>query len=579
MTTTPHSKVPKADLRRTIAVVVGAGLPALLYLLYIFHYSVNVPNGDDWFVIPIADASLHGHLTLSALWSQYGDTRLFFSYLIFAAFAHLDHLNEKSIILFNAVLFIASYVLLLLLFRSYLGRRLTPFCFVLGLVWFSLADIQNALWSFQLCWYLTVFFFVAMMYVLLVPERHRALLFGFGIAAAAAGSLSDIQGFTLWPVGVICILWARPWVRRTYCELAIWVAAATATLLVYLPGYRSHYSTCFPRTPTCSLTFGLLHPDRLAKFFVLLVGNVIPTSLLDVDPGYVGVHQLLGVVISIVAAFVVVQSIRERRSHGGPLPLLLIVFALLFDVNIALGRVGQGLLGAVNDADRYTMPNILMLVGIVVYAGAHIPKLRKADGSIDWPGWPRSVGIAVLAMFIVVQAILTTNFGITNAAATQRERQSAARIVVNLDEVPRVQRPCYFGGQLFGLLNPWRLVAMRDRLSVFQPQVALRYSAEGPPYLSQCAKALYITTQSLPRGTLGTPYSSALAATGGDYPYEWSLVRYFGSLPKGLTLDVSSGVISGVPQAIGTFTFYVQVFDHSPKRTQSDSQGFSITIS
>ena len=126
MSTSERSRRSTTDLRHSIAVIAGAAVPALLYLLYVIHYSVNVLNLDDWFVVPIADAALHGHLTFSALWNQYGDTRLFVSYLIFIAFAFIDHLNEKSIILFNVALFIASYILLLFLFRSSFGKKTQP---------------------------------------------------------------------------------------------------------------------------------------------------------------------------------------------------------------------------------------------------------------------------------------------------------------------------------------------------------------------------------------------------------------------------------------------------------------------
>jgi uncharacterized repeat protein (TIGR03803 family) len=69
---------------------------------------------------------------------------------------------------------------------------------------------------------------------------------------------------------------------------------------------------------------------------------------------------------------------------------------------------------------------------------------------------------------------------------------------------------------------------------------------------------LQVTTVSLPNGTNGAVYSQALAATGGQTPYNWSLIS--GSLPTGLTL-ATNGVISGTPTTNGTDNFTVQVTD------------------
>ena len=68
-----------------------------------------------------------------------------------------------------------------------------------------------------------------------------------------------------------------------------------------------------------------------------------------------------------------------------------------------------------------------------------------------------------------------------------------------------------------------------------------------------------VTTTSLPGGTTGTAYSTTLQASGGTTPYSWSVSA--GTLPAGLSLVASTGVISGTPTAAGTASFTVQVTD------------------
>ena len=74
--------------------------------------------------------------------------------------------------------------------------------------------------------------------------------------------------------------------------------------------------------------------------------------------------------------------------------------------------------------------------------------------------------------------------------------------------------------------------------------------------------ALGITTTSLPAATKGIAYSETIAAGGGESPYALSLNS--GSLPAGLAIDRSSGLISGTPSGPrGTASFTVQVTDSS----------------
>jgi Putative Ig domain len=87
--------------------------------------------------------------------------------------------------------------------------------------------------------------------------------------------------------------------------------------------------------------------------------------------------------------------------------------------------------------------------------------------------------------------------------------------------------------------------------------------------------ALLITTTSLPSGTQGTSYSKSLAATGGTAPYNWSITS--GSLPAGLSLATSTGLVSGTPTANGSFPITVAAKDASnPAQTTSATISFVI---
>lgn len=58
-----------------------------------------------------------------------------------------------------------------------------------------------------------------------------------------------------------------------------------------------------------------------------------------------------------------------------------------------------------------------------------------------------------------------------------------------------------------------------------------------------------------------SPYRQNLAAAGGVGPYRWSIAE--GVLPDGLSLDPTTGLISGVPEKNGRFQFMLELTDQS----------------
>ncbi len=72
---------------------------------------------------------------------------------------------------------------------------------------------------------------------------------------------------------------------------------------------------------------------------------------------------------------------------------------------------------------------------------------------------------------------------------------------------------------------------------------------------------LEIITKRLSDGTQGVSYGAEIKANGGKPPLQWKVRE--GALPEGLSLDSSSGRISGVPQRGGSYQFTIEVKDSS----------------
>jgi hypothetical protein len=116
----------------------------------------------------------------------------------------------------------------------------------------------------------------------------------------------------------------------------------------------------------------------------------------------------------------------------------------------------------------------------------------------------------------------------------------------------------------------------------FSPQIRVTDSCSTPQTatttfpltINPSPVPLQITTSSLPAATQNQAYSVTLAAAGGTPPYgSWTVT--VGTLPTGLTLSSSTGVISGTPTGTGTSSFTLRVSDSV---AATATQALSITV-
>jgi len=81
-----------------------------------------------------------------------------------------------------------------------------------------------------------------------------------------------------------------------------------------------------------------------------------------------------------------------------------------------------------------------------------------------------------------------------------------------------------------------------------------------------------ILTNSLPGGTRGSAYNTSLSESGGTPPFTWSV--FAGATPDGLSLNPSTGAVSGTPTAAGTWNFEAELTDAAGVKTYQ----FSLSI-
>lgn len=80
-------------------------------------------------------------------------------------------------------------------------------------------------------------------------------------------------------------------------------------------------------------------------------------------------------------------------------------------------------------------------------------------------------------------------------------------------------------------------------------------------------------TGTLSDGVIKASYSKTLKATDGTAPYTWT--KSSGTLPTGLTLNKSTGKLSGVPSKADKFTFKIKLTD---KNKATATKSYTVTI-
>ncbi|MEO7859069.1 MAG: putative Ig domain-containing protein, partial [Nitrospirales bacterium] len=107
---------------------------------------------------------------------------------------------------------------------------------------------------------------------------------------------------------------------------------------------------------------------------------------------------------------------------------------------------------------------------------------------------------------------------------------------------------------------------------------ATSLAVEKPLQMSIRAIPLSITTTSLPQGTANQSYNETLTATGGTGVYAWRLAGSSPVLPTGLTLNPSTGLISGIPTGTSSLNLTFTVTDQTPPTPQTATKTLRLNI-
>ncbi|MHB8555689.1 MAG: hypothetical protein ACYDCB_08565, partial [Candidatus Dormibacteria bacterium] len=413
----PPSPLPGASARswwgRPLTAVIALLLvvPVGVDFWFIHSFGVNVPFADSWNgTLPLVKDLATGHLQLAELWAPHNENRMLFPNLILAIVDSHNRVNALDDMYLTAGLMAAALALLM-----GLARRTTdiPMAWLVPVpfLFFSLAQVGNLLWAFQLAWMLIVLCLMVSLHGLESSRRHPAL-FLLACLAAVIASFSSLQGLLLWPAGLVYGLGRG--LSRT--KLTLWCAAGLASTAVY----AWHIGNV---SPVSSPTYALSQPGLAVKYFLQLLGDVVPDH-----------HTLFALLVLGASAVVGWLWYRGRVSLAKlRLPLALWLSGILFDCLVTIGRLQLN----APESSRYTTYNLVLLIGLYLGAVAAFdpPRrwqdLRRALPSRVGPGLLTAVVLAA----VVLQVVWSVPNGIQQGYLHQASRERGAQLLLNYRSV------------------------------------------------------------------------------------------------------------------------------------------------
>ena len=414
----------------TVATFLGFAAPVLGYFLLVRGYSLNVVTGDQWDDVVVIGRS-HAHLfDWSSLWAQHNENRILFPNLIVLLLAYTTAFNVQVEEYLSFLLLLASTGLIIWAHKR--GAPGTPWLYYCPVVILMLSVVQyeNALWGFQMAWYL-VLLCLALSLFLLDRMELSALPFTAAVLSAIVGSYSSLQGLLIWPAGLLVLYLCRR--RGRY--IGIWLVAAALTASLYFYNWDSTTGT--PRH-----NYAWQHPFIAIKFFLFIMGDVV-----GIHVGYGGsvnyAVMAFGLVVTILSLFTLVVGFRSRvDGDGRAIGMALIVVGLLFAAIVTAGRVGLGLFDA--SSSRYTTFTILAVVGIylTLVGPLRVPQVATSPvvgnaraHALRGFASRRGPYLARWCLFpvILIQIVFGLHYGLSGASNDHRFQLQAAHVLRTID--------------------------------------------------------------------------------------------------------------------------------------------------
>jgi len=329
--------------------------PAIICIVFIIKYGVNVCFWDQWEIVPLFDKLYSHKLTFNDMFALHNEHRMFFPRIIMLSLGLMTHYNNIAEMILSWFLLLLIGLVLFLIYGRYYGISQGSILRFIPVVWlvFNLRQWGNLLWGFQITWFMIVLLFLLMIYLL---EKNNKIGWRFimSIICGVVASFSALQGILVWPVGLFFMI-LNTLHKNTYDkkilmkQVSIWIVSATIVLFIYFSNSRVGLSE--------SSIFNVKELDTAIVFIITVIGN--PLGVNEITCLISGI--LLLIIYTSIGTYLILHR-DNFKNKGMPFISSLLLLVFLFSLMVIAGRAGLGLSQAMSST--YSTITILGIIAL-----------------------------------------------------------------------------------------------------------------------------------------------------------------------------------------------------------------------
>jgi len=387
-------------------------LPAVFAWLYVRAFGVSVVFFDAWSMVRLFDRWSSGTLSLSHLFAQHNEHRMFFPKgieLFLGGITNYDNVAEMYLVL---ACFVVTLIILLLAFRGSIRARLFLFVPISFLI-FSFRQHENMLWGFQISAAFAQMFGVLTFFLLYVfgRKRFKKLAFLAALGSGTVASFSFLQGLFVWPAGLLQLFISPVEKKAKKVAIGVWSLVGLGEWVVYFVGYAK------PRD-TPSFLYVLDHPLVGIGYLLTSLGGSLFWQQSSAFAG--------GLLLACLALVSLLLIYKKGKLGEYSFWLSLLLYSFLILAAITIGRSGG--FGAEQAlVSRYASFSILAAVSIY----AMLVKLAFEERSR-----PNTVLLVVLAAILLPSVAISYSKGTEVGSTAKILREKAAFTLYTYESQP-----------------------------------------------------------------------------------------------------------------------------------------------